>query len=66
MELLNRVLPDAKDRELLVRPFDARWEAIITFYGNSRAREVLFRGVGSTPTEAIERAEEDRDHIDRS
>jgi hypothetical protein len=66
MELLNRVLPNAKDRELLVRPFDNRWEALLTFYASNVASEVLFRGVGRSPTEAIERAEEDRDHIDRS
>lgn len=51
---MNDLLGEEKDRELLVRPFDARWEAILTVYD---PHEVV-RGVGGTPTEAIRRCAE--------
>ena len=40
------------DYEILVRPHDARWEAVLTRYSDNKE----FRGVGSSPTEAIEQA----------
>lgn len=64
MNILDTVLPE-KDRELLIRPFDGRWEAIITIYrGDFREcdrLEVIKRGVSSRPNEAIERAEKNLD-----
>jgi hypothetical protein len=62
---IDEVLKDWKDRELLVRPFDARWEAIITIYdeiGNSQ-NDLILRGVASSPAQAIERAEKNLDPI---
>jgi hypothetical protein len=58
---LNEVLCD-KEREILVRPFDSRWEAILTVYARplevirERRREAAggrFRGVGRTPEDAV-------------
>jgi hypothetical protein len=54
MRDLNDLLGEALDRELLVRPFDGRWEARLTIY----ATGTVLRGVGSTPTEAIQRCAE--------
>lgn len=50
MHELNAVLGDEKDRELLVRPFDGRWEAILTVYESG----TVLRGVGRTPADAIQ------------
>jgi hypothetical protein len=58
VNILDTVLPD-DDRELLIRPFDARWEAIITIYEGNKTR----RGVSRSPLEAIERAEKNLDPV---
>lgn len=47
-ELLKR-LPEGM--EFLVRPYDSRFEAIVTFYEGGNQ----FRVVGSSPTEALTR-----------
>jgi hypothetical protein len=54
MRDLNELLGEALDREILVRPFDGRWEAFLMTYSTGK----VLRGVGSTPTEAIERCVE--------
>ena len=53
---INNVLGDEKDREITIRPFDARWEAVLTIY-DLPSDEMYKRGVGRTPSEAAERAQ---------
>lgn len=50
MNDLEKLLPD-RDRELTIRPFDARWEAILTVY--ARHGNDTYRVVAGTPTQAI-------------
>lgn len=52
MDELMRALPD-KDRELLIRPYDARWEAILTVYGKNGRKDSVSRAVGSNVVEAL-------------
>lgn len=51
---IDEVLP-ADDREITVRPFDARWEAVITVYGSPDRQ---YRGVDRIPSRAVEMAQE--------
>lgn len=50
------------NNEVLLRPFDARWEAILTFYALRGERNVTVRVVDSRPDTALAKlwAETDR------
>lgn len=55
MSDLNTALPE-QDRELLIRPCDKGWEAILTIYSTMTRVERVFRGVDSYPSKAVEAA----------
>lgn len=41
------------DREITIRPFDGRWEAVLTVYSQPNRK---YRGVDGSPSKAVEAA----------
>ena len=49
---MNTLLPNLGDREVIIRPFDNRFEAIVTEYEHGKK----FRAVDSNPETALQKA----------